>query len=248
MYPKISVITVTFNAEKYIENCIYSVLNQSYNNLEYIIIDGNSSDNTMRIVNKFKVDISYILSEKDNGIYDAMNKGILHSTGDYIYFLGADDRFENNDVIANFVSYTEKVDSDIYYGKVRYVDSELNEMFVRKQFQPVTTLKLFRYVGINHQSIFSKKHILTSGFNLDYNIASDLDWVIKSYRLGYKFQCIDLIVAKYNFGGVSSLNTKELLPEINKIYAVYFGKFAGTLISFVIKFNLIKLKILNLIA
>jgi glycosyltransferase involved in cell wall biosynthesis len=91
MGSKVSVITVCYNAEEFIENAINSVLKQTYENLEYIIIDGASKDNTVSIINKYKSRITFFLSEPDNGMYEAMNKGIKAATGDVLYFLNSDD-------------------------------------------------------------------------------------------------------------------------------------------------------------
>ena len=103
MDPKVSVITVCYNAEEFIENAINSVLNQTYINIEYIIIDGASKDSTVPIINKYKSKITFFLSEPDNGIYEAMNKGIKAATGDILYFLNSDDIFYDKYVIENVV-------------------------------------------------------------------------------------------------------------------------------------------------
>ena len=102
---KVSIITVTYNSEKYIERCINSVLQQNYNNIEFIIIDGNSTDSTVGLINKYEKYISCFISEVDNGIYDAMNKGILQATGDIIGILNSDDYFYDNNVINKVVDF-----------------------------------------------------------------------------------------------------------------------------------------------
>ena len=100
---KISIITVCFNSQETIKDTIESVINQSYSNIEYLIIDGKSSDNTLEIINQYKKHVNFFISEKDQGIYDAINKGILNATGDIIGLLHADDIFDNNQVIENVV-------------------------------------------------------------------------------------------------------------------------------------------------
>ena len=118
---KISIITVCLNSENYIEKTILSVLAQSYTNIEYIVIDGNSSDNTYNIINKYRTEIDITISEKDAGIYDAMNKGITLSTGDIIYFLNSGDLLYNNttiEQIANIFALTDAVLLlDVAYSK-----------------------------------------------------------------------------------------------------------------------------------
>ena len=116
---KISIITVSFNSAQTIEDTIQSVLSQDYNDIEYIIIDGDSSDKTIEIVNRYKADIQYFLSEPDNGIYDAMNKGVKASKGDVIGILNSDDVYENSSVISNIVKSLK--DSDAVYADLVYV-------------------------------------------------------------------------------------------------------------------------------
>lgn len=113
----ISIITVCLNAVNTIETTINSVLSQSYPNMEYIIIDGLSTDGTLDIINKYRKKINHIFTEKDNGIYEAMNKGIALANGDFLYFLGADDVL-NKDVIKNVIQYLYSNDKIIYYGQV----------------------------------------------------------------------------------------------------------------------------------
>ena len=116
MKPRITIITVCYNSEKYIEQAILSVINQTYDNLEYIIVDGGSQDSTMSIVNRYRDKISVIISEKDNGISDAFNKGIRRATGDIIGIVNSDDMLYNNNVIEKLAEYYED-DIDVYRGK-----------------------------------------------------------------------------------------------------------------------------------
>ncbi|MDO4190908.1 MAG: glycosyltransferase, partial [Bacteroidales bacterium] len=119
--PLVSIITVCFNAEKTIEQTIQSVINQTYSNIEYIIIDGKSTDSTLNIVSKYKDNIATIISEPDNGIYDAMNKGIKLSSGELIGIINADDWYEKDAVkiMVNKYLSTENKDNSLYYGMIR---------------------------------------------------------------------------------------------------------------------------------
>ena len=124
---KISIITVSYDAAKTIEQTIYSVINQTYDNIEYIIIDGGSTDRTVDIIKKNENEIAYWVSESDKGIYDAMNKGIDVATGDYIYFLGADDWLVNKNIIYKIASRIMHYnDYDFYCGNVILYDSVSN--------------------------------------------------------------------------------------------------------------------------
>ena len=118
MNDKISVITVTYNAVATLEATILSVIRQSYSNLEYLIVDGDSSDGTKEIIKKYQSALGYYISEKDKGIYDAMNKGIKACTGEWIIFLGADDVFYNNDTINKIFNKYDVEKSDFIYGDV----------------------------------------------------------------------------------------------------------------------------------
>ncbi len=123
MNPKVSIITVCYNSAKTIEDTIQSVVNQTYDNIEYIIIDGLSTDNTLEIVNKYKDKITKIISEKDNGLYDAINKGIGLATGEIIANLNSDDFYIDNNVIADVVVKIEEEKSDTLYANLYYVDA-----------------------------------------------------------------------------------------------------------------------------
>ena len=120
--PKISIITVSFNSAKTIKETIESILIQDYNNIEYIIIDGGSSDETIDIVKSYGKKISYFISEKDNGIYDAMNKGIKAATGDIVGILNSDDFYPNSFVLSNVAKTFKKYNCDAVYGDLVYVN------------------------------------------------------------------------------------------------------------------------------
>ena len=128
---KISIITVCFNSQETIKDTIESVINQSYSNIEYLIIDGKSSDNTLEIINQYKRHINFFISEKDKGIYDAINKGILNATGDIIGLLHADDIFDNNQVIEHVVQGFD-LNKEILYGDITYVSKNNLNHIVRK--------------------------------------------------------------------------------------------------------------------
>ncbi len=119
---KVSIITVCYNSAQTIENTIQSVISQDYSNVEYIIVDGNSTDDTLNIINKYKTRIAKLLSEKDEGIYYAINKGIALSTGDIIAILHADDFYTNEQIISSVVKQFEKECIDTVYGDLQYVD------------------------------------------------------------------------------------------------------------------------------
>lgn len=196
---KISVITVCYNAEKVIKQTMQSVLNQSYTDIEYIIIDGASTDTTVELIRKYAKDkrIRYI-SEPDNGIYDAMNKGIRLATGDYLEFLNAGDEFIDGNVIKSVVQKIEENKADVMYGDIIYeYPDKTTSIRVYKQF----CASLFYYLlgdCINHQAIFAKKECFEKHiFNTEYRICADREWMIRIKKDGKCFRAMNLLICKY---------------------------------------------------
>lgn len=193
--PLISIVTVVYNGEKYLEQTIKSVVEQSYDNVEYILIDGGSSDRSLEIIKKYEHCIDYIISEKDDGIYDAMNKGIGLASGQWINFLGSDDILYN---VLYKVAKKLDLKKDAIYGDV-YMPSR-HILYCGK----FTKLKLL-FNNICHQSIFYNKKIFTKrNYNLRYKILADYVFNLLVYDEN-KFSYIPILIAQYNdFSGVSS--------------------------------------------
>ncbi len=212
--PKISIITVSYNAVKTIEQTILSVINQSYDNIEYIIIDGGSTDGTVDIIKKYEDRIAYWISEPDEGIYDAMNKGIDRATGDWIYFIGADDWLYRNKTIELVVKEIDKKkEFDIVYGKIMLIDSRVN---LQKESSLVKENNVF--VGIPHQAFFVKTNIIKlNKFDLHYRMAADYDFILYCYLNKYEFYGIDMVIANYSVNGLSSNLIKKCFDEFSMI-------------------------------
>lgn len=197
---KITVITVCYNAEKVIEETIKSVVEQSYKDIEYIIVDGNSRDRTMDIVKKYAANngIKYI-SEPDLGIYDAMNKGIALSTGDYLEFLNAGDTFVNEIVVTNVVAKIKETPADVVYGDIiyQYPDGSTN---VRVYGQFCSGLFYFLLGDcINHQAIFAKRDCFQNNiFDTSYLICADREWMIRAKKEGKSFKAINELICYYS--------------------------------------------------
>lgn len=135
--PKFSIITVTFNAGKVLEKTIQSVISQTYRNVEYILVDGKSKDNTLSIADTYKERIHSLISEPDKGLYDAMNKGIRLATGDYLCFLNAGDKFHDKDTLQRMVdSLKEGELPDVLYGETAIVDESGNFLHMRRLSTP----------------------------------------------------------------------------------------------------------------
>lgn len=203
---KFSIITVTYNSSDTIEDTLLSVLGQTHPNIEYIIIDGGSTDGTMEIIEKYRNRITRIISESDKGIYDAMNKGILLASGDYINFMNAGDRFVGSDIlvsVADCISqYGEK---DIIYGNTykhnktkRWEDLSHNPEVLK------------RHGAFCHQSCFVKTvYHKCNLFDLNYKYMADFNLFHKSYMNGATFLKLDIFVAEYNAEYGASLSQIE---------------------------------------
>lgn len=180
MNPQITVVTVCYNAEGEIENTILSVINQSYHNIEYIIVDGASKDGTMDIVNKYRDKIATIVSEPDKGIYDAMNKGIKLATGDWINFMNAGDSFDNNEVVNNIFCNPETIEHDVIFGKWFLKNNQ--KLRLQNTFPFYKNESKFRGMGFSHQAAFvpvasARKYM----FDLSFKLAADYNMIWKLY-------------------------------------------------------------------
>ena len=207
--PKVSIITPTYNAQNDIESCILSVANQSYKNIEHIIIDGLSTDKTLEIVKKYAKKYSHIkiISERDKGIYDAMNKGIDLSSGSWIYFLGSDDLLFRDNVLEDvFAKNDDHNLFDFLYGDVMWGDTQ------RIYDGKFSTLKLTKK-NICHQAIFCRKELFSKfgKFDLTYKVLSDWAFNLKMFGLDdVRKKYINIVVARYTIKGFSSYNADDL--------------------------------------
>jgi len=222
--PLITVITVVFNGEEFLEKTIESVINQTYANVEYIIIDGGSTDGTLDIIHKYEHAINYWLSERDDGIYDAMNKAVSLSSGSWLNFMNAGDKFIDFYKIAEIAHSLVDFDG-IFTAKVEVVNSEGNFLgycHPKKSFEPELILK---ENCIAHQSAFISIAVFRKIglFKNSYKIHGDYDFWIRAYvsDVPYKFQ--DTVVAYFNNNGVSSerKNYPIALTEAVRIYFDY---------------------------
>ena len=207
--PKITIITVSYNAVKDIENTILSVINQTYPNIEYIIIDGGSTDGTLDIIKKYQDKITYWVSEPDKGIYDAMNKGALKATGMWLNFMNAGDTFYNEQVLEEVFKDKDCDNADVIYGDVVYVYPD------RVDIRKAAPLKRIK-VGIPfcHQSAFVKTKLQQSYlFDMTYKICADYNFFHTLYKKGYSFKYKEQIIARYLAGGISSNAIKLYIEE-----------------------------------
>jgi glycosyltransferase involved in cell wall biosynthesis len=200
MPQKISVITVVFNAVKTLESTIDSVLAQTNKNYELIIIDGGSMDGTLEILKNKKAENLFWTSDPDKGIYDAMNKGIKKATGEWIIFLGADDKFYDQYVLENIFSESNHDGVDFIYGNVK---SEAYKGLYDGEFNYEKLLKK----NISHQSIFYRKSIFDTigSYNLKYKTHADWDFNLRCFEnKELQIKYVDTVIAEFGKGGLSS--------------------------------------------
>lgn len=237
MSPKLSVITIVYNNAAAIERTMLSVLNQSYKNIEYIVVDGASTDGTLNIIKKYENRLARLISEKDKGIYDAMNKGLALATGDYVLFMNSGDEVYAADTVEKI--FATAPNADIYYGETEMYDENWNSLGRRRHKAPENfTWRSFKYgMSISHQAIYVKRS-LTEPYNLRYKYSADIDWIIKIAKKSTNIVNSHLYVAKYLVGGMSKQKHRESLKERFKIFTHYYGFVANVINHIVIAFNL----------
>jgi glycosyltransferase involved in cell wall biosynthesis len=218
-YPKISVVTVVLNNQTQIEATIQSVINQTYSNIEYIIIDGGSTDGTLDIIDKYKNSISVIVSEPDKGLYDAMNKGTDKATGEWIIYMNSGDRFYNSDVLTDiFKNDYEKVKQ----ADVLYSDSiaEYKTRSIRKRPRKIKWIWI-RNLAV-HQSVFIKTDIAREKkFEMKFEIAADYDVIYYAFQKGAVFKYMEDVC-------VSICNADEGLSKTANIFKIVYQ---GSIVS-----------------
>ncbi len=220
--PKISIITVVYNGEHTLEKTIRSVACQTYSNIEYIIVDGNSKDNTVSIIKDHQKSISHWISEPDKGIYDAMNKGIELSTGDYLWFMNSGDEIYNSETLEKTINSC--FNADIYYGETVMIDDYGNEIGNRRLSTPEKlTWKSFKKgMLVSHQSFIVKKNLVIL-YNLTYNFSADFEWCLLAMQKATSICNTHLVLSKFLDGGITKQNIVPGLKERFKIMTQHFG-------------------------
>jgi len=227
---KISIITVSYNSERYIEDAIKSVLNQTYDNIEYIIIDGNSDDGTLEIIKKYHDKIDYIISEPDSGIYEAFNKGIKASSGDIIYFLNSDDYLYDETSVESIIKvFRDDNKLDIVYGNIVIADEKCRYSHIfgrnmvlddfKKGYMPPHPGTFVR------RGLFEKHGLFDEG----YKICGDFEFMLKCFMHDSdKIKYINRTIAVFREGGKSSdyRYSKIREAEMKQIISKYFGESA----------------------
>ncbi|MCS6794737.1 MAG: glycosyltransferase [Raineya sp.] len=235
--PKISIITITYNAEKYLERTLKSVILQTYPHKEYIIIDGNSTDGTLAIIKRNAHYLDFWVSEPDKGLYDAMNKGLAQATGDYVIFMNAGDTFYEETTLEKVFSQQDGW-ADVYYGDAMIVaENTLQPLGLRSEITPhklpsnLTWRDLRKGLVVCHQAFIAKRS-LCEPYNLSYTLSADIDWIIRVLKKTQKVVHTHEIIATYLLGGLTTQKRKISLLERYKILQEHFGFFPNLLNHF----------------
>ncbi len=248
--PTITIITAVYNGGRYLEETIQSVIGQTYSNIEYIIIDGGSKDNTVDIIHKYNSQLHYWISEKDKGVYDAWNKGIAKAGGDWIVFLGADDILASNTIIEECVNdLAQAIKNGIryVYGKINLLSFKGDKLLttIGKPW-PASKKKVFQYMSVTHCGAFHHKTLFSDygSFNTDFKIAGDYEFTLREFSRGKEALFIDRVIAIMRIGGLSADLSLKLTVAKENIKALSLNSLP---ITFHHKVQLIKAHMGNIL-
>lgn len=210
---KISIITVVYNGEAFLADCIKSIIEQDYQNIEYIVVDGGSTDGSLKIIDQYKQHISLFVSEKDNGMYDALNKGIKMASGEVIGILNADDMLASNDVISAVAQCFISQDPDALYGNLNYIHPQNTGKNIRKWISKPFTKKdiIFGWMPA-HPTFYVKKSIFEAlgNYSLDYDSAADYELMVRFlYKYHIKAVFLNKLLVNMRTGGMSNASLKH---------------------------------------
>jgi glycosyltransferase involved in cell wall biosynthesis len=218
----LSIITINYNNARGLQKTIDSVLEQTYTNYEFIVIDGDSKDGSKAVLEKYKERISYCVSEKDSGIFSAMNKGIQQANGNYLQFLNSGDVFTSPEALNIFITHPD-FKGDVIYGDYKFEKGE-------KVYPDILTPIFFMKSSLPHQSTFFKKGVfdIIGNYNESYKIGADRAFYIKCFLSGkFKFKHVNCFLVLYDMEGLSNnpIHLAEKIEEDDKIFKEQFGIF-----------------------
>ena len=226
----LSIITITYNAEQFLERTIQSILAQTDQNFEYIIVDGKSKDGTLRIASAYKNRVNQLVSEPDKGLYDAMNKGLKLAKGDFVWFMNAGDEINDPETVSRIAQSVSK-QTDVLYGDTYLVNNEGEIQGLRSEITPHHLPKNLKWQDMKlgmlvcHQSFIARKSI--TPLYMENNLSADVDWEIECLKRANKVQYLDFVVAKYLIGGVSNQQLKRSLLDRYEVLKKHFGLFGA---------------------
>jgi glycosyltransferase involved in cell wall biosynthesis len=226
----LSIITITYNAEQFLERTIQSILAQTDQDFEYIIVDGKSKDNTLKIASTYKNRVNQLISEPDKGLYDAMNKGLKTATGDFVWFINAGDEIFDKEAVSRIAqSVTQNI--DVLYGDTYFVNNEGEIQGLRSEITPHHLPKNLKWQDMKlgmlvcHQAFIARKSI--APLYMENNLSADVDWEIECLKRAKEVKFLDFVVAKYLIGGISNKQLKRSLLDRYEVLKKHFGLFGA---------------------
>jgi len=237
--PLVSIVTIVYNGERHLQGAINSIRRQVYKNIEYIVIDGESTDRSLDIIKKNQDIISFYISERDNGISDAFNKGINMAKGEIIGLLNSDDIYEPHTLEKVVNVYRNNAgEKGIYYGNIRYFDETTS-------FELIPEIKkIWKYMSVFHPAIFVSKEVYNQvgTFSLDYKYAMDSEFIHRCLKSNIPFIYVDDILTNFRLEGTSNINYKKSYKEFYRSVKEYNN---NSLAYFYYLLGIVKKSILN---
>lgn len=222
--PKLSIITVTYNAEQVLQKTIESVIEQSYENLEFLIIDGGSKDATTSIIKSYEKHINIWISEPDNGIYDAMNKGLALANGEYVWFINAGDKPFNKHTAKEIMMLAINQNADVIYGDTILINEKDENLGMRHGKTP-DELKYTSFkhgMNVCHQAFICRKKLVEK-YELKWGIAADIDWILTILKKNPKVTNTKSVIAQFLIAGASSANLSKSWKSRYKVLKHHYG-------------------------
>lgn len=221
---RISIVTICYNAFEELQYTLESVTEQSYPDIEYIVVDGASKDNSHELFEKYKAKIDILISEPDHGIYDAMNKGIKAATGDYLCFMNAGDTFHSPTTLEEVFAQVGNSSPDIIYGETDLVDAHRHFIRHRRLSAPkeLTKMSFLRGMLVCHQSFYPRRELVPL-YDLSYRFSSDYDWCIRILKESKSSHNTHLVLTDYLSEGVTTRNHRASLIERFHIMRYHYG-------------------------
>jgi glycosyltransferase involved in cell wall biosynthesis len=221
--PHISVVTINFNHLTDLQKTFANVISQTYQDLEYIVIDGGSQDGTVDFLQENTKFLSYWISEPDNGIYDAMNKGTKVAKGEWIIFMNSGDLFSQDNTIEQVAPYLDRVNDVVYGGYESITDDRYGRRISERQ--PSDLSLIWHQIPTCHQSVFVRRELQVQyPFDTSFSWCADLDFLARLYQLGSKFQEVPTIIAKFDTSGGKTRDLLTYTRERWSIYRKYFER------------------------
>ncbi|GAB3023707.1 glycosyltransferase family 2 protein [Spirosoma pulveris] len=225
--PTLSIITITYNAERFLERTIQSIVAQQATDYEYIIVDGASNDGTLDIIKRYENHITSWISEPDRGLYDAMNKGQQRATGDYVWFMNAGDELYDAETLPKLLTVIKTTKADVYYSDALFVEEDGKPVGLRSRITPHTLPHTLTWrdmalgMKVCHQAFVARRAIAPP-YPIN-NLSADLDWEIRCLKAATGIQFVPFILCRYLVGGLSVQQHRKSLIDRFKVLVTHFG-------------------------